>query len=304
MVNSDGSIASTTDENGFVTGYGYDAMGRLSLIDYPDGDSVAWTSTTRSFASSTVARHGLPIGHWVEVVGTGNGLKAIDYDGFWRPVVENIYVDGDPSTQSIVVKRYDAAGRLAFQSYPVSALGAAGYADTTLKGTRYTYDALDRPLTVAQDSELGVLNTTFEYLVGFQTRVTDPRAYQTATQYQAYDQPASDSPVGVTRYAGADTSAAEIVRDPYGKSMAITRRDSAGTLALTRTYAYNDYQELCRVVEPETGATLMGYDAAGNLAWSASGLPASTACDLQGDTTEILARKAVRTTTPATAWPR
>src|SRR5690606_17309000 len=39
----------------------------------------------------------------------------------------------------------------------------------------------------------------------------------------------------------------------------------------------------------------MGYDAAGNLAWSATGLPAGTACDLEGDTAAILARKAVRT---------
>jgi RHS repeat-associated protein len=48
------------------------------------------------------------------------------------------------------------------------------------------------------------------------------------------------------------------------------------------------------VIEPETGATLMGYDAAGNLAWSASGLPAATACDAEGGTTAILARKVVR----------
>src|SRR5690606_33882377 len=53
--------------------------------------------------------------------------------------------------------------------------------------------------------------------------------------------------------------------------------------------------ELCKTEEPETGATLMGYDAAGNLAWSATGLPPGTACDLEGDTAAILARKAVRT---------
>ncbi|HEX6607376.1 MAG TPA: Ig-like domain-containing protein, partial [Chloroflexia bacterium] len=64
---------------------------------------------------------------------------------------------------------------------------------------------------------------------------------------------------------------------------------------ITRTYTYNAYQELCGVDEPETGTTLMGYDAAGNLAWSASGLPSGTACDLEGDTAAILARKAART---------
>jgi RHS repeat-associated protein len=66
-------------------------------------------------------------------------------------------------------------------------------------------------------------------------------------------------------------------------------------VTVTRSYTYNAYQQLCGVQEPETGTTLMGYDAAGNLAWSASGLAAGTACDAEGDTAAILARKAVRT---------
>ena len=40
----------------------------------------------------------------------------------------------------------------------------------------------------------------------------------------------------------------------------------------TRHYIYDQYQQLCKVVEPETRATVMDYDAAGNLQWSASGL--------------------------------
>src|SRR5690606_4696696 len=43
------------------------------------------------------------------------------------------------------------------------------------------------------------------------------------------------------------------------------------------------------------GTTLLGYDGAGNLTWSAAGLPAGTNCDREGDTATILARKAVRT---------
>ena len=64
--------------------------------------------------------------------------------------------------------------------------------------------------------------------------------------------------------------------------------------SIARQYIYDQYQQLCKVIEPETGATLMGYDGAGNLAWSASGLPAATACDAEGDTAAILARKVVR----------
>ncbi len=51
---------------------------------------------------------------------------------------------------------------------------------------------------------------------------------------------------------------------------------------LTRRYVYDAQQRLCKTIEPETGSTVMGYDAAGNLAWSAAGLdlPSTTSCDL------------------------
>ncbi|GAB2505970.1 RHS repeat-associated core domain-containing protein [Lysobacter humi (ex Lee et al. 2017)] len=51
--------------------------------------------------------------------------------------------------------------------------------------------------------------------------------------------------------------------------------------SITRRYVYDQHQQLCKVIEPETGSTVMAYDAAGNLAWSASGLalPAADRCD-------------------------
>ncbi|AZR35892.1 wall-associated protein [Xanthomonas vasicola] len=38
-----------------------------------------------------------------------------------------------------------------------------------------------------------------------------------------------------------------------------------------RRCVYDANQQLCKVMEPESGSTVMAYDAAGNLAWSASG---------------------------------
>ncbi len=50
----------------------------------------------------------------------------------------------------------------------------------------------------------------------------------------------------------------------------------------TRRYVYDQYQQLCKVIEPETGATVMAYDSAGNLSWTAAGLnlPAGDNCNL------------------------
>jgi hypothetical protein len=63
------------------------------------------------------------------------------------------------------------------------------------------------------------------------------------------------------------------LRDRFGKPTAITRRNTDGSQWLSRHYVYrNDYQTLCKVVEPETGVTVMDFDGAGNQHWSAAGL--------------------------------
>jgi len=274
VVEDDGTISSITDENGYTTSYKYDAMLRLTEITYPVGDSVAWNKTTLNFAPIGTSEYGIPAGHWKHTVSTGNARKVTYFDAFWRPLVEESYDDASPSTtRSITAKRYDADGHLVFQSYPGSSLSS--YADTTLTGTDTTYDALDRVTQVDQDSEWGVLTTRTAYLTGFQTRITNPRGFATATSYKAYDQPSTDWPVAITHPEGAYT---DITRDVFGKPTALKRHNADNSLASTRGYVYNAYQELCETQEPETNATFMGYDAAGNLAWSASGYNPTTSC--------------------------
>ena len=92
------------------------------------------------------------------------------------------------------------------------------------------------------------------------------------TEYQAFDVPTTDYPSGVTQFAGADTSATEIHRDIFGKPQRIRKRNASGSLFVDRSYVYDIYQRLCKSIEPETGSTVLGYDSADNLTWSASGL--------------------------------
>jgi RHS repeat-associated protein len=49
----------------------------------------------------------------------------------------------------------------------------------------------------------------------------------------------------------------------------------------TRSYVYDEYHRLCKTYNPESGATVIGYDAAGNIAWTADGLalPSKVSCD-------------------------
>jgi RHS repeat-associated protein len=64
---------------------------------------------------------------------------------------------------------------------------------------------------------------------------------------------------------------------------------------VTRRYVYDEHMRLCKVIEPETGSTVFGYDAVGNIVWSAQGvdLPDAAACNR--DAPEVAARRIDRT---------
>lgn len=61
----------------------------------------------------------------------------------------------------------------------------------------------------------------------------------------------------------------------------VTVVQSQSPSEVARRYVYDSYQRLCKTIEPESGATVVDYDGAGNVAWTASGLqlPDTTACN-------------------------
>ncbi|WP_428986758.1 RHS repeat domain-containing protein [Stenotrophomonas lactitubi] len=63
---------------------------------------------------------------------------------------------------------------------------------------------------------------------------------------------------------------------------------------VARRYVYDDNLRLCKVLEPETGATVFGYDAAGNLAWSAIGLNLPSLTECNRDAPQVAARRVSR----------
>jgi YD repeat-containing protein len=269
-VNGNGWITSVTDENGFTTSYGYDQMGRIASITYPSADDVAWNQTVLSFAPVGGSEYGIAAGHWKQTVQTGNDYTVTYFDAFWRPLVTEHYDSSNRSgTLTQVVQQYDGDGHKVFTSYPTSS--ATSYTQS-LSGAHTLYDALDRVTELDTDSELGTLRTVTHYLTGFQTQVTDPRGYATTDSYEAYGKPDTSYPVSIVMPEGETTT---ISRDVFGKPLSITR-SGTGSPSVARNYTYNSYQQLCGRTEPETGTTGLGYDGAGNLAWSALGMPALT----------------------------
>lgn len=274
-VSDDGWITGVIDEDGHASSYAYDGMGRMVSYTPPSGDTVDWLNTTAVFQPIDVEEHGIAPGHWRQTVTTGNEVRVSYFNALFKPLLIWHYdTQRVQETQRYTRFTYDSLGRLEFSSYPAST------ADATT-GSWNEYDWLGRTTSVSKDSEHGLLVTTTSYLggpTGPQTVTTLPGGPQIKTSFQAFGKPSYDVPTRIEAPEGAVTA---IERDVFGKPMSITRSDAARGLSVARAYVYNVHQQLCKTVEPESGATVMGYDAAGNLAWSASGLamPALDSCD-------------------------
>ncbi|WNH52265.1 wall associated protein [Stenotrophomonas oahuensis] len=222
-VNDQGWITQYADANGFPRSFAYDAMGRLARKDLPQGDTVAWNPTLSAFEAVPYEEYGLPAGHWRGSSRTGNWRKQVYYDALWRPVVTVEEDLANPqATQRWVATRYDDMGRVSFTSYPrnLHQEGSANYTDAGLQGIYTVSDLFGRPLTVQQDSELGLLTTRNEYLTGFQTRTTSPKGQKTTIRYMAFDKPDTGLPVFIDEPGGVITT---IERDAYGKPLEISR---------------------------------------------------------------------------------
>ena len=274
VVNGNGWITSVTDENGYPTGYGYDTMGRLASITYPAG----WSNTTRTFVPVTKTEYGIPAGHWLETVTTGQHVKITYYDGMWRPLLVREYdANAETATKRYTRMRYDTEGRLVFTSYPTNACTTPSNPCNPTAGVSKAYDALGRVTEVSQTSEPGSVGTTTSYEPGFLTVTTDANGNAAISSYLTYDQPTTDWPLVIN---GEEDQTTTISRDPHGKPLSLVRSGSGsgGGASVTRSYSYDANQELCKSVEPETGATLYAYDGAGNLAASAAGQSPTAVC--------------------------
>ncbi len=300
--NTLGLIDWAEDENGYRTCYSYDPMGRLASISHPSEtvdhacdtpellQPKKWNQTTQAFAWVPTGEYGIVGGHWRQTISTGNARKVIYFDALLRPLVTMTYDNADISkTRSVQVSRYDAGGNAIFQSYALPTL--ADYTAISV-GKSTAYDALGRVTQIKQNWEsdaTGLLTTKIAYLAGFQTKTTNPRGQSTTTSYYVYDQPTQDFPKVMLLPEGARTT---IYRDVFGKPTSLVRSNADSSEWSGRYYVYDVNQQLCKRVELETGSTAMGYDAAGNLAWSAAGLPWSSTTDCAIDTT---GRRADRT---------
>ena len=262
----EGNIARKTDPRGLISTYSAYKRGIPEAESQPEGISIARvvsdagniisetngenkTVTYDYDGSNRVTRIGYPSGNPTTVSYTPNSksltrgalVENTAYDGFGR--VSGITLGGIARTFG-----YDALDRRTFESDPDSAAGATYEFDNLNRVTRLTHaDGTAQTMSYQGNNKI----------------VTDERGNVTSYRYRSYGDPSERYLMGV---ATPDAAAA----------IAITRyeNDLVSTLTqagITRSYIYNASNFLTSVINPETGTTTYGRDAAGNMTTRAIG---------------------------------
>jgi RHS repeat-associated protein len=188
VVSDLGLITSHTNASGLTTGYGYDAIGRLSTITPPGG----YNATTITWNPSSSG--------WTRKQVTGNATTTDEYDAFLHPHKTT------DSTGRFVNHTYDADGRPTFESYP----------SNNTYGIESHYDGIGRLISEVDDQGRAI-----NYTWGANTlSVQDRNGHSTSYSYRTYDEPSTAWPTAINR---AEIGWTNVGRDTWGKPTSVNR---------------------------------------------------------------------------------
>lgn len=263
-VNPDGKITGLTDFVGNKRIYSYNGLGWLTKIDYAD---PKWADKVISYAvvsslGDGVGGSDVAVGSLRQTISQGNYEKRIYHDGLLRPILTQERDISNPSTTRYQSFAYDHDNRQTLASFPS--------ADASNRiGMETEYDALGRVITQTRTSDGSVSRR--EYLSGNKVAVTDGENNTTTTTYLAYGEPSFDKP---TLIEAPDTDDVAIDYNVFDQVTSIRQGN------VTETRIYDAYQQLCKLVRPDTGTSAFGYNVQRQQIWRAEGTNGSaTACD-------------------------
>jgi YD repeat-containing protein len=245
VVSNAGNVTSETDGKGDVVGYGYDALNRITSINYPVLNDVTVSYPTAS--RMTITR--------------GTLTQTVNYDGFGRMASVSKTDSLSPTQNSTVTLGHNPLGQRTFVSYP----------NTPSVGTSMSYDMLARLNTMTHP---GPTSRIFNY--GATTMaVTNERGIVHTYSYRAFGDPDRRELMGISVPAPDQAASVVIARNPIGRITSVTQGGKS------RNYGYNSPLApgnfLTSITEPETGTTTFGRDQIGNMtSRSVSGTSAST----------------------------
>lgn len=229
-VNPSGTIASIRDGRGFLRSFSYDTFNHLTGIVFPIHAPVviSWTATGRELTRGTYK-------------------ETETFNGFGQTTSMG-REDTASASEILVSTDYDALGQKIFESYPNSS-----------KGTVFTYDVLGRIIKITHPDDS---MKTFQFLSANYVRETDETGKSNEYLYQAYGAPDNDPLlIQITTPENGTT----ITRNLLGLPMAIAQGDLTTQTGFTRTFSYDAHYFLATETHPETGDTVYGRDAVGNI---------------------------------------
>lgn len=229
-----GNVLAQTDGEGARVAYTWDSMNRLTRITHPLGNEVkvSWGANQR-------------------VVARGDYVETTTYDGFGRPsmVTHRDSRSGESIAQSY---RYDAVGRKVFSSYLGTANSGEGVLYNDLGDIRSLLHAVDPALSQPNG---GVAT---QYQLGNQTQKVDELGRKTTLTYRSYGDPAERLLMRIESDLEPATNTL-MSRNGLGQLTSITQDGK------TRSFAFDQNAFLVSVLNPESGLTVFGRDAVGNM---------------------------------------
>ncbi len=242
-----GLPTSSTDVNGQTTYYkGYDALLRLTEVDFPDGGKA-----TTSYTPTQISTHVLQ-----------SGSQSIDTetlrDGYGRKI--RVGVSTGSGQWYLADTCYDGNGQIAFQSYPYQSSSLSSAQVCSGAGDSSTYDAIGRR-TQVQHGDGTKQTATY---TGRATQTVDESGVTRIAQVDGLGRPTIVCEISSNTLAGqspgncgTDISGTGFVTS-YSYNI-VNNQVSVAQGAQTRTFESDWIGRPILTTEPERGTTTYAY---------------------------------------------
>jgi RHS repeat-associated protein len=280
-------LTTITDAAGRITGFSYDASGKLVTITGPDGKIYSFKVINDMLAGITYSDGG----HWdytyddygfiLSKVDPAGYTTTYSYDDEYRVAtsvdpegnVRALYYpsDDEGETDVLTTELVEKDGTVWQYEYDAYLGDLLGKVDAEGNVTSYTHD--DEGNTLSETGPDGK-TTSYTYdAVGNRTSITDPAGDTTTYTYNDYGQTTSikDSQGDTTSYTYDDRGNQTAVTDPVG-NITKYQYDSQGRITLitnpagqTSGMTYDGYGNIATMTDATGNSTIFTYDTGGNL---------------------------------------
>lgn len=250
-----GVLSSETDPNGIQVSWLYDAWGRKTQENRPDGTYTQWQYTDCPNSGGCVfGSHGMIAVHYVY----GSDASVITDGAVYFDILDRVIMSDDmllaSNTWERVDVKYDSLGRVVQRSIPclwTTNASLCPYWSTT------TYDALGRPTQIQRPIDQNNLSAQFTGISyqGMTTIVTDP-------QGKASKQVKNAMGLAVQSW-DANSYGQAFNYDPFGSLTGVT--DSQSQTLFSASYAYGLAPFQVASSSPDAGGRTAIFDALGEL---------------------------------------